>query len=104
VRRRRPFISVLLTLDPEAFERWKHHHGKTGTVAELTDDPALREHLDAALARANRSVSHTESIKRYRVLPGQFSEETGELTPSLKVKRNVVHEKYADEIEACYVR
>ena len=100
----KPFISVLLTLDPEAFERWKAHHGKSGDLASLLDDPLLVQHLDEALARANRTVSHTESIKKYRVLPVQFTEESGELTPSLKIKRNVVFDKYSDEIESFYTR
>ena len=60
------------------------------------------EHLDQTLAKANRSVSHTESIKKYHVLPDQFTEESGELTASLKVKRNVVHQKYAKQIAALY--
>ena len=97
-----PFISVLLTLDPEALERWKHHHGNTGSLYDLLKDAGLIEHLDQTVARANRSVSHTESIKKYHVLPDQFTEETGELTASLKVKRNVVHQKYARQIEALY--
>ena len=98
----KPFISVLLTLDPEALERWKNYHGKTGTLYELLGDADLIEHLDQALSRANNAVSHTESIKKYRVLPDQFTEETGELTASLKVKRNVVHQKYAAQIEELY--
>lgn len=100
----RPFIGVLLTLDEEAFERWKDANGKTGSIAELADDPELSADLDKALADANKTVSHTESIKKYKVLPHQFSEETGELTPSLKVKRNVVHDKFAKEIESIYAK
>ena len=97
-----PFIGALLTLDPEALERWKDQNGKTGTVYELTTDADMIEYLDQAVARANRSVSHSESIKKYHVLPDEFTEETGELTASLKVKRNVVHEKYATQIESIY--
>lgn len=98
----KPFISVLLTLDPEAVERWKAHHEKTGDLYELLGDADMIEHLDQALSRANRTVSHTESIKKYHVLPDQFTEETGELTASLKVKRNVVHQKFATQIEDLY--
>ena len=97
-----PFISVLLTLDPEGLERWKRQNGKTGSLYELLKDADMIQYLDQTLARANRSVSHTESIKKYHVLPDQFTEETGELTASLKVKRNVVHQKYAQQIEALY--
>ena len=98
----KPFVSALLTLDPEAVERWKTHHDKSGSLYELLKDADLIEHLDQALVRANRSVSHSESIKKYHVLPDQFTEETGELTASLKVKRNVVHQKYAQQIESLY--
>ncbi|MEH6381518.1 MAG: long-chain fatty acid--CoA ligase, partial [Dietzia cercidiphylli] len=98
----KPFISVLLTLDPEALERWKAHHGKTGSLYELLRDADMIEHLDQALSRANRTVSHSEAIKKYHVLPDQFTEETGELTASLKVKRNVVHQKFAAQIEDLY--
>ena len=97
-----PFISVLLTLDPEGLERWKNQNGKTGSLYELLKDADMIQYLDQTLARANRSVSHTESIKKYHVLPDQFTEETGELTASLKVKRNVVHQKYAQQIESLY--
>ena len=100
----RPFIAVLLTLDEESFERWKKENGKEGSIEELADDSDLRAHLDKALDHANATVSHTEAIKKYKVLPSQFTEESGELTPSLKVKRNVVHEKFANEIEAIYAK
>lgn len=97
-----PFISVLLTLDQDELERWKSHHNKTGSLYDLLKDADMIEHLDQTLAKANRSVSHTESIKKYHVLPDQFTEESGELTASLKVKRNVVHQKYAKQIAALY--
>ncbi len=99
----KPFISVLLTLDPEALERWKKHNEKSGSLYELLRDATMIEHLDQALARANRTVSRSEAIKKYHVLPDQFTEETGELTASLKVKRNVVHQKFAAQIEDLYL-
>ncbi|HHX85533.1 MAG TPA: long-chain fatty acid--CoA ligase [Actinomycetales bacterium] len=98
----KPFISVLLTLDPEALERWKAYREKSGSLYELLSDADMIEHLDQSISRANRTVSHTESIKKYHVLPDQFTEETGELTASLKVKRNVVHQKFAAQIEDLY--
>ena len=98
----KPFISVLLTLDPEALDRWKKQTGKSGSLYELLKDADMIQYLDQTLAAANRTVSHSESIKKYHVLPDQFTEETGELTASLKVKRNVVHQKYAAQIEALY--
>ncbi len=66
--------------------------------------PDLRSELDAAVASANTSVSHAESIRKYRVLGTDFTEENGTLTPSLKLKRNVVLKEYADEVEALYAK
>lgn len=102
----KPFIGALITLDPDAFDRWKSSHGKAAdaTAADLQTDPELVAEIDAAVADANRSVSHAESIKKYRLLPHDFSEESGELTPTMKLKRNVITAAYADEIEAIYAR
>ena len=102
----KPFIGALITLDPDAFDRWKSSHGKAAdaTAADLQTDPELVAEIDAAVADANKSVSHAESIKKYRLLPHDFSEENGELTPTMKLKRNVITAAYADEIEAIYVR
>ncbi|WP_333619213.1 AMP-dependent synthetase/ligase [Dietzia sp.] len=100
----RPFIGVLLTLDEDEIERWKDANGKTGSIADLAEDPELKKDLDKALDAANATVSHTEAIKKFKVLPGQFTEETGELTPSLKVKRNVVHDKFSKQIDAIYAK
>jgi long-chain acyl-CoA synthetase len=99
----RKFIGCLITLDPEAIEPWKQEHGKSSlSMAELAEDPDLVREIDAAVAEANASVSRAESIKKYRILDTDFTEETGHLTPTLKVKRNVVLKDFADEIEALY--
>ncbi|WP_032406707.1 AMP-dependent synthetase/ligase [Rhodococcoides fascians] len=102
----KPFIGALITLDPDAFDKWKSAHGKDSdaTAADLQADPDLVAEIDAAVADANKSVSHAESIKKYRLLPHDFSEESGELTPTMKLKRNVITKAYADEIEAIYAR
>lgn len=102
----KPFIGALITLDPDAFNRWKSSHGKAAdaTAADLQTDPELVAEIDAAVADANKSVSHAESIKKYRLLPHDFSEESGELTPTMKLKRNVITAAYADEIESIYAR
>ncbi|MGV8872764.1 MAG: AMP-dependent synthetase/ligase [Rhodococcus sp. (in: high G+C Gram-positive bacteria)] len=102
----KPFIGALITLDPDAFEQWKSAHGKAAdaTAADLQKDPDLVAEIDAAVADANKSVSHAESIKKYRLLPHDFSEESGELTPTMKLKRNVITQAYADEIESIYAR
>jgi long-chain acyl-CoA synthetase len=100
----KPFIGALITLDPEALDHWKTQHGKPAsmTAAELRDDPEIRASIDAAVADANSSVSHAEAIKKYRILADDLTEESGHMTPSLKVKRNVVIRDFAAEIEALY--
>ena len=103
---RQPFVAVLVTIDEEAWPKWLEQHGHpTGrTVAEMRDDPGLRAEIQQAVDEANRAVSQAESIRELRILPHDFSEATGELTPSLKVKRNIVLKEYADEIAAIYRR
>lgn len=99
-----PFIAALITIDPEAFPGWKQRNGKdTGaSVADLADDPDLLAEIDLAVKDANQAVSHAESIRKFRILPVDFTEDTGELTPTLKVKRKVVAEKFAADIAALY--
>ncbi|MEP7192158.1 MAG: long-chain fatty acid--CoA ligase [Actinomycetota bacterium] len=103
---RRPFIGALITIDPEAFEPWKAETGKstTASVADLYDDPDLLAALQSAVNEANKAVSAAESIKKIRVLPVDFSEETGELTPTLKVKRHIVLKSFGADVEALYRR
>ncbi|WUH96484.1 long-chain fatty acid--CoA ligase [Spirillospora sp. NBC_00431] len=100
----RKFIAALVTLDAEALGPWKRRHGKAAeaTVDELRRDPDLIAEIDAAVAAANASVSHAEAIKKHVILGVDLTEEAGHLTPSLKVKRNVVMKDFADEIEAIY--
>jgi long-chain acyl-CoA synthetase len=102
----RPFVGALITIDPEAFDGWKQRNGKdTGaSVGDLTTDPDLTAEVDTAVKEANTAVSRAESIRKFRILPVDFTEETGELTPTMKVKRKVVAEKFADEIEALYAK
>lgn len=99
-----PFIGALITIDPEAFEGWKQRNGKDGgaAVADLTTDPDLVAEIDRAVKEANLTVSHAEAIRKFRVLPVDFTEDTGELTPTLKVKRKVIAEKFAADIAAIY--
>jgi long-chain acyl-CoA synthetase len=101
---RQPFIAALVTLDEEALPEWNRSHGKAPetTPADLRDDPALRAVIQAAVDEANTAVSKAESIRVFRILPGDFTETNGMLTPSMKVKRTVVAKEYADEIAAIY--
>ncbi len=98
----RPYITALITIDPEGLENWKHRRGKYFALAELTHDPDLIADVDDAVTDTNKAVSHAEAIRRFRILPNDFSIETGELTPTLKVKRKVIAQKFAAEIEEMY--
>ncbi|HZE16762.1 MAG TPA: long-chain fatty acid--CoA ligase, partial [Mycobacterium sp.] len=100
----KPFIGALITIDPEAFEGWKHRNSKAAgaSVGDLVTDPDLVAEVDAAVKQANLAVSHAESIRKFRILPVDFTEDTGELTPTMKVKRKVVTEKFAPDIENIY--
>ncbi len=100
----RPFIACLVTLDPEALDHWKQQHGKPAgaTAADLARDPELIAEVQAAVDDANKAVSRAESIRKFTILPADFTEASGHLTPSLKVKRNVVAKDYAAEIDALY--
>jgi len=101
----RPFIAALVTLDEEALPDWLSGEGRPGAApAELRDDPALRAAIQSAVDEANKAVSKAEAIRVFRILPRDFTEATGELTPSLKVKRAVVMKEYTDEIDAIYLR
>ena len=99
-----PFIAALITIDPEAFPGWKQRNSKDAgaSVGDLADDPDLLAEIDLAVKDANQAVSHAESIRKFRILPVDFTEDTGELTPTLKVKRKVVAEKFATDIAALY--
>jgi long-chain acyl-CoA synthetase len=72
------------------------------TMAELANDPDMLAEMQAAVDEANKAVSRAESIRRFRIVPIDFTEQTGHLTPSLKVRRNVVMKDFANEIEALY--
>jgi long-chain acyl-CoA synthetase len=100
---RQPFIAALVTLDEEALPAWAAAHHKAGaTLAQLREDSEVRSAIQQAVDDANRAVSKAESIRAFRILPGDFTESNGMLTPSMKVKRAVVAKEYADEIATIY--
>ncbi len=101
----RPNVAALVTLDAESVEAWLVQRGRRpAPVAELVEDPEVLAEVQSAVDAANRTVSEAEGIKRFRVLPVDLSEADGTLTPSLKVKRSVVHERFAADVEALYAR
>ncbi|MYT70601.1 MULTISPECIES: AMP-dependent synthetase/ligase [unclassified Streptomyces] len=100
----RPFVGALVTIDEEFLGKWAADHGKAdgATVASLSSDADLLAEIQSAVDDGNAAVSKAESVRKFRILGTQFTEESGHLTPSLKLKRNVVAKDYADEIEALY--
>jgi long-chain acyl-CoA synthetase len=99
---RRPYLVALVTLDPE-------EAAKFAKESELGDDPAawaesdaVRDSISEHLEKVNEKFARVEQVKKFKVLPADLSQEGGELTPTMKVKRNVVAEKYADEVEELY--
>jgi long-chain acyl-CoA synthetase len=101
---RRPFVAALVTIDEEALPTWLREHDRPEDtrVEALRDDPELRAEIQTAVDAANQAVSRAEAIKQFRILPRDFTESTGELTPSMKVKRNVVEKTYTAEIAEIY--
>jgi long-chain acyl-CoA synthetase len=100
----RPYIGALLTVDEDSFSTWKKEHDKddAATVRQLSQDPDLVSALQLAIDDANLAVSHAEAIKRFRVLPDDFTELSTELTPTLKVKRSVILAGRAWDVEQLY--
>ncbi|MFF0017555.1 AMP-dependent synthetase/ligase [Streptomyces sp. NPDC005374] len=100
----RPFVAALITLDPEAMAHWLSVRGLPADTphAVLVRDERLRADIQQAVDHANAAVSRAESIRAFRLVEGEFTEDNGMLTPSLKVKRHVVTAAYAKEIESVY--
>jgi long-chain acyl-CoA synthetase len=98
-----PFIAALVTLDRDSVPLWAEQHGKSRNIADLVDDPDLRAEVEAAVEDANKAVSKAESIRKFTILADEWTEEGGQLTPSLKLKRNVVMRELKDEVAALYV-
>ena len=100
----RSFIAALITIDQETFPAWAEKHGKTGQVGDLLQDGDLVGAVQDAVDKANKTVSRAESIRKFKILAEEFTVEGGELTPTLKLKRNVVHERFSDDIENLYAK
>ena len=102
----KPFVGVLVTLDGEELKRWKANHNIPASkkVSELAQDPALRAEVQDAVNMANATVSRTEAIKKFRILDRDLSEQHDEMTPTMKVKRNVVFQRFQEDIDKLYQR
>ncbi|MER5545684.1 AMP-dependent synthetase/ligase [Streptomyces sp. NPDC002589] len=101
---RRPFVAALVTLDPEAVSHWLsvRELPEDTPMADVIRDPRMRADVQQAVDYANASVSRAESIRAFVLVEGEFSEENGLLTPSMKVKRQAVAMAYAEQIETLY--
>ncbi|MCP2316220.1 long-chain acyl-CoA synthetase [Nocardia amikacinitolerans] len=99
-----PFIGALITLDPEALPGWKERHGLPADtpIEKLIENAELVAEIDAAIAETNKKVSHAEQIKKTRILAVDWTQEGGELTPKMSLKRAVVMKQYATEVEKIY--
>jgi long-chain acyl-CoA synthetase len=99
---KRPYVAALLTLDSVEIGRWAAENALDGDIAALSQDERVRELLQDTVDEANRERSRFEQVKRFTVLPRDFTMEDGEITPTLKLRRRAVQEHFADEIDALY--
>ena len=99
---RRPYLVALVTLDPEEAVKWATEHDVEADPAALASNEDVRAELQGHLDRVNQKFARVEQVKKFEILPADLSQEGGELTPTMKVKRNVVADKYDDRVEALY--
>jgi long-chain acyl-CoA synthetase len=99
---RRPYLVALVTLDPEEAVAYAKEHNLPDDPAELAADPQIRKALEDHVARVNEKFARVEQVKKIAILPQDLSQESGELTPTMKVKRAVVAQKHEGEIEELY--
>ncbi|HAN23372.1 MAG TPA: long-chain fatty acid--CoA ligase [Microbacterium ginsengisoli] len=100
----KPFIAALVTLDPEMLPTWAANNGLPTdlTLAQAAENPKVRDEVQKAIDRANQGVSRAESIRKFTILPTEWTEASGHLTPKLSIKRNVILSDFADEIRELY--
>jgi long-chain acyl-CoA synthetase len=98
-----PYVVALLTLDAEVAPVWARARGiEAGSLAALAQNPAVLAEIEVAVATANQQLARVQQVKRWRLLPVEWTAESEELTPTLKLKRRVVHAKYSDDIDILY--
>lgn len=99
-----PYVAALVTLDPETVEAWAEREGVPGSLRDLAYEPRVRAEVQQAVDAANATVSQAESIRSFEVLPVTWTEEGGQLTPSLKLRRRVVLREHRDDVDALFAR
>lgn len=100
----KPFISALITLDPEMLPTWLENNGqnRTMSIAEAANNPAVIAEVQRAIDQANARVSRAESIRKFEILDVEFTEASGHLTPKMSIKRNVILDDFSDTITRMY--
>jgi long-chain acyl-CoA synthetase len=100
---RRNYVSALVTLEPDAITRWAAENGLGGrTVAELAREPAVRALLQGDVDRMNAVLPRFATVKKFTILPREFLEAEGEVTPSQKLERKLLEQRYRAELDAMY--
>jgi long-chain acyl-CoA synthetase len=99
----RNFCSALITLNEDEIIKWANRNGKAGrSIAELSTDDEVRALFEPLIEKLNQELARYETVKKFAILPADFTQETGELTPTMKVKRKVVEAKYRDVLDGFY--
>ena len=99
----RKYISALITLDPEAIQGWAQENGlESGDLGALAVSAVVRDLIDGHVSQANRKLERWETIKKFEILPQEFSIDAGEVTPSLKIRRKAVEQKYSATLNSLY--
>jgi long-chain acyl-CoA synthetase len=98
----RPFVAALVTIDGGAFTQWLDERGESGAVSEWVDHPDVRAEIQSAADAVNATRSRAESIRAFAILPGEFRADDGEVTPTMKLRRDVIHDRHRDVIDGLY--
>ena len=98
----RPYLTALLTLDADIMASWAEAHHKSLNAEALASDPDVRAEIQASVGRVNEELAHVETIKKWRILPGDLTVASGEMTPTLKVRRKSVADQYHDLVDEMY--
>jgi long-chain acyl-CoA synthetase len=100
----KPYIAALVTIDPETIGAWAEKHGKPNEMSVLVDDKDLKAEIQNAINDANTSVSKAEGIKKFTILPTDWTQENGELSLKLSLRRHIVMQKHEADVEALYAK